>query len=83
MIVRFYGPALLLALLACTWQAIRARDRDWSLVAGGFAVSVAAALLQQGRVAIHPVYFGHNAVYHVVQAIALVLLYGGFRRVHD
>ncbi len=33
------------------------------------------------RVALHPVYFDHNAVYHVVQAVALVILYIGFERV--
>jgi hypothetical protein len=44
---------------------------------------VGAALLQQLEVALHPVYFDHNAVYHVVQAYALVLLYVGFRRVAE
>jgi hypothetical protein len=37
-------------------------------------------MLQQARVAVHPVYFDYNAVYHVVQAIALVFLYFGWRR---
>jgi hypothetical protein len=43
-------------------------------------MSAAAAMLQQAKVAVHPVYFDHNAVYHVVQAIALVFLYFGWRR---
>jgi hypothetical protein len=30
---------------------------------------------QQAGVALHPVHFDHNAVYHVVQAVALYLLY--------
>jgi hypothetical protein len=37
-------------------------------------------VLQQAGVSIHPVYFDHNAVYHVVQAVAVVLLYLGFQR---
>ena len=41
------------------------------------------AVLQQLEVALHPVYFDHNAVYHAVQAAALVVLYLGFRRVAD
>jgi hypothetical protein len=45
-------------------------------------VSVAAAGLQQAGIGIHPAYFDHNAVYHVLQGIALVLLYLGFRK-HD
>ena len=40
-------------------------------------------MLQQLEIALHPVYFDHNAVYHVVQAAALVLLFLGFRRTAD
>ena len=43
-------------------------------------MSVAAAVMQQMGVAIHPVHFDHNAVYHVVQSGAVILLYLGFRR---
>lgn len=79
-IVRFYGPALILILLAAAIQAARTRSMGWALLAGGFAISIVAALLQQARVSIHPRYFNHNAVYHVVQGVALVLLYYGFVR---
>ena len=79
-IVLLYGPALALGLAAATLEAIRTRNGNWALVALGLTVSVAAALIQQARVALHPVYFDHNAVYHVVQGGALVLLYLGF---HD
>lgn len=34
-----------------------------------------AAAVQQLRIAAHPVYFNHNALYHVIQGVALVLLY--------
>ena len=81
-IVRFYVPALLLCLVGATVRAIRERG-GWSAIALGLAVSAGAALLQQLQVALHPVYFDHNAVYHVIQAAALVLLYVGFRRVAD
>jgi hypothetical protein len=79
-IVRFHGPALLLVLIAAGQQPIRTRRAGWRLIAVGFTVSIAAAILQQMRVMIDPVYFNHNAVYHVLQALALVLLYFGFRR---
>jgi peptidoglycan/LPS O-acetylase OafA/YrhL len=78
-IVRFYLPALLLFLLGAAVQAMRGRSRGWGLITAGLLVSIGAALLQQARVAIHPVYFDHNAVYHVVQGIALVFIYLGFR----
>jgi hypothetical protein len=77
-IVLLYGPTLVLGLIAAALAAIRRRSRRWALVALGLTVSAAAALLQQARIALHPVYFDHNAVYHVVQAGALVLLYLGF-----
>jgi hypothetical protein len=81
-IVRFYVPALLLFLIGATVWAIR-KGGGWIPVALGLAFSAVAAVLQQAGVAVHPVYFDHNAVYHIVQAAALVLLYLGFRRVSE
>jgi hypothetical protein len=79
-IVYFYTPALMLLLIAAGKEALRSRDTGWTLIATGLAVSAGAAMLQQAKVAVHPVYFDHNAVYHVVQGIALVFLYLGCRR---
>jgi hypothetical protein len=79
-IVYFYTPALILLLIAAGQQAIRSRDTGWTLVAIGLVMSAGAAMLQLAKVAVHPVYFDHNAVYHVVQGIALVFLYFGLRR---
>jgi hypothetical protein len=45
----------------------------------GLALSFAAAALQQLRIALHPVYFNHNALYHLVQAVALALLFAACR----
>ena len=81
-IVRFYVPALLLFLAGAVARAMRGGG-GWSLIALGLLLSAGAAALQQLRVALHPVYFDHNALYHVVQAAALVLLYLGFRRVAE
>jgi hypothetical protein len=79
-IVRFYVPALLFFLLVAEFRAFR-RDRGWTFITLGLALSAGAAVLQQLQVALHPVWFDHNAVYHVVQAAALVVLYHGLRRV--
>ena len=79
-IVYFYVPALLLLLVAAGQQAVRSRSAGWILVTTGLLMSAGAAVLQQARVAIHPVYFDHNAVYHVVQGIAILFLYFGWRR---
>ncbi|MEW5915802.1 MAG: hypothetical protein AB1762_05330, partial [Gemmatimonadota bacterium] len=80
-IVRFYGPTLVLFLIAAALQALRSGVQGWGLVAVSFVLSIVAAIAQQTRIALHPVYFDHNAVYHVIQGIALVLLYFGFTRV--
>jgi hypothetical protein len=82
-IVLFYAPTLVLILIVAGWQAVRTRSAGWTLIAVSFAISVLAAALQQARVSIHPEYFDHNAVYHVLQGIGLVLLYRGFRRVPE
>jgi hypothetical protein len=82
-IVRFYAPVVLLFLVVACVQAARSRRAPWALIAASFAISVVAAVLQQARVAVHREHFDHNAVYHVLQGIALVLLYRGFRRVPE
>jgi uncharacterized protein DUF6962 len=79
-IVRFYAPTLILFLIAAVREALRQQTQAWWLLAAAFALSIVAALLQQMQVALHPVYFDHNALYHVLQGIALLLLYFGFRR---
>jgi hypothetical protein len=79
-IVRFYVPPLVLFLVAAVRKAIRSASAAWTLIAVAFTVSAGAAVLQQAEVSIHPVYFDHNAVYHVVQAVAVVILYLGFQR---
>jgi uncharacterized protein DUF6962 len=79
-IVYFYTPALVLLLIAAAHQAIRSRDAGWTLVTTGLLLSAVAAVLQQAKVSVHPVYLDYNALYHVVQGIALVFLYLGCRR---
>jgi hypothetical protein len=80
-IVRFYAPALVLFLLAAAREAIRLRSTGWTLIAVSFVISGVAAVLQQARLSLHPEYFDHNAVYHVFQALGLLVLYAGFQRV--
>jgi hypothetical protein len=41
----------------------------------GLGLVVVAGLVQRLKIAVHPAYFTHNAVCHVVHGIALVLLY--------
>lgn len=82
-IVYFYVPTLILLLLAAARQVVHSRGGGWSLILTGLLLSAGAAMLQQARVALHPVYFDHNAVYHLVQSVAIVFLYLGWRRAPD
>jgi hypothetical protein len=83
MIVCFYAPVVVLFLVVAGRQALQTRSAGWTLIATSFAISLLAAALQQARVSLHPEHFDHNAVYHVLQGVALVLLYRGFVRAPD
>src|SRR5205823_6043329 len=48
----------------------------------GLGLIFIAAAAQQARIALHPRYFNHNALYHLIQALALWLLFLGLRRLH-
>ena len=74
-----YAPAGLFLLIAL-WQVYKSiAQKALLLAAGGIALSFVAALLQQFKIGIHPAYFTHNALYHVLQGIALFLFYLGGR----
>ena len=51
-------------------------------ILGGVAVSLVAAGIQAGRVALHE-HFNHNDLYHVVQIAAMLLYYAGVKRMRD
>jgi len=73
-IVAYLAAALLLlAVFLRDWL----RHRGAGAAAGilGVLLALLAALAQQLGVGLHPVYFDHNAVYHVIQAVALYLLF--------
>jgi hypothetical protein len=70
-----YLPAVLFLLAVCGWQYMRSRERPylWGVVA--LLLTFIAAGVQQARIGLHPVLFNHNALYHLIQAIALLLLF--------
>jgi hypothetical protein len=47
----------------------------------GLALTLAAAAVQQLHVSIHPVYFNHNALYHVIQGAALGMIFVAARSI--
>jgi hypothetical protein len=53
---------------------VRPLDGAGRLLIAGVALSAVAAVIQQSGLSIHPS-FNHNDLYHVVQAVAIFLLY--------
>jgi len=76
-----YVPATLFLLVALVLTYRRAPHRALAYGIGGLVLTFVAAAVQQLRIAIHPVYFNHNALYHVIQGVALFLIFLGARRV--
>jgi hypothetical protein len=65
------------ALHLFRWQLPASR---WILA--GAAVSLVAAGIQAGKLALHE-YFNHNDLYHVVQILAMLLYYAAAKRMKD
>lgn len=72
-------PAVLFLIIALGLAYRREKQRSLLLAAGGLAWNLVAALLRQLGIGIHPVYFNHNALCHVLQAVALFLFFLGSR----
>jgi hypothetical protein len=79
--IAMYLPATVFLLI--TLIALYARHRTRALAIGitGLLLTFAAAAVQQLRIAVHPIYFNHNALYHVIQGIALAMIYVGARSI--
>ncbi len=54
-------------------------NRAIAIGLAGLALTLVAAIGQRLRIAIHPVYFNHNALYHAVQGIALFMIFWSSR----
>jgi len=67
------ATAFLLVVLAVRW--VRCREPAALGGAGALAVTFVASGLQQAGIGLHPRWFNHNALYHLLQGIALALLF--------
>lgn len=74
-----YLPPTLLMLAAFAVAAFRNQTRPAWAGLTGMVLTLIAAGVQQQQIALHPIYFNHNALYHAIQAIALWLIYVGAR----
>ena len=75
-----YLPALGFLGWAFSRGLGRPGEREAAMLGlGGLGLSVAAAGIQLGRVHLHPRWFDHNALYHLVQAIAVAAFFASAR----
>lgn len=78
-----YLPATLFLLAVFAGRYAALRERPLLPGIAGIALTFAAAGIQQGEVALHPRYFDHNALYHLVQALAFALFFASARWLVD
>lgn len=77
--IAMYLPATVFLLVTLVMLYARRPAGDLAIGIAGLLLTFVAAAVQQLRVGIHPVYFNHNALYHAIQGIALVMIYMGAR----
>jgi hypothetical protein len=69
-----YLPAAVFLLVVVSLLYTRTKTPALAYGIGGLLLAFVAAAVQQLGIAIHPVYFNHNALYHVLQGISLFLI---------
>ena len=78
-VVNYLAATLfLLVALAVVYQ--RQRQRGVLVMLAGLLLTFTAAWVQTARIGLHPTYFSYNALYHVIQAAALFLIFRGARQ---
>ncbi len=76
-----YLPSTLFLLFALLTVYRRRLDPAVRWGVAGLAFTLAAAAVQQLHVGIHPGYFNHNALYHVIQGAALGMIFVAARSI--
>ena len=75
--VIYYLPAALFLLAALIIAQMRGGFKSPMLAMVGILLSFFAAYVQQAEISLASLYLSHNALYHIVQAIALLLIFLG------
>ena len=70
-----YAPSVVFAALS--FLAAYRRHGEGPVLAGlvGLLLMIAGAIVQRLRIAVHPAYFNHNALFHVIQMAAFLLVF--------
>lgn len=78
--VIFYLPAVFFMLTAfmITYSSSDKQGMLYGLA--GTILTLTATIIQRTKIKLHPRYFNHNAFYHLVQAIALLMIFLAARK---
>jgi hypothetical protein len=74
-----YLPAVVFLFAVFAWRYTHDRPPGSGAAMAGLALTLVAAGVQHYRIAPPRLPLDHNAFYHLVQAVALVLIYRGAR----
>jgi hypothetical protein len=77
--ISFYAPAVVVLAVIAVRTYLQSRSRDWLYLMLGTGLSFVAAAVQTLKVGLHPQYFNFNALYHLIQGVALAFLFLAFR----
>lgn len=75
-----YLPAMIFLLIANIITFLKNKTSFCLWIITGIIISFIAAYVQQSRFSLHPIYFNYNSTYHVIQIIALFLIFKGVKR---
>ncbi len=71
----YYLPAAIFLLIAFALAYIQHGKNHDAYGVAGVLLTFVAAFVQMAKIKLHPKYLDHNAFYHVVQAVALFLIF--------
>ena len=74
-----YVSGLIVLLVAFVWIYVRNKIRPALAGVTGLLLTIVASAVQQAHVSLHPRYFNYNAFYHLLEGIALFLIYRAAR----
>lgn len=75
-----YVPPLIFLLIIVSRKYIQTQDYNFLLITLGIILSFVAAVFQQAQIGINPYYFNYNSTYHLLEGIALFLIYIGAKK---
>ncbi len=74
-----YLSGLAVLLVAFVWVYVRNKNRGALAGVAGLLLTIGASAVQQARISLHPRYLNYNAFYHLLEGIALLLIYRAAR----